>query len=68
MRKSSKTVENAGTYKKTSGKTNTALIEKMKADTANRTNQLRKDGRADDDEAGQEDRTGRRYLVILSKR
>ena len=28
-------------YKKTSGKTNTALIEKMKADTANRTNQLR---------------------------
>ena len=30
--KSSKTVENAGTYKKTSGKTNTALIEKMKAD------------------------------------
>ena len=39
--KSSKTVENAGTYKKTSGKTNTALIEKMKADTANRTNQLR---------------------------
>ncbi len=26
--KSSKTVENAGTYKKTSGKTNTALIEK----------------------------------------
>ena len=39
--KSSKTIENAGTYKKTSGKTNTALIEKMKADTANRTNQLR---------------------------
>lgn len=39
--KSLKTVENAGTYKKTSGKTNTALIEKMKADTANRTNQLR---------------------------
>ena len=38
---SGKTVENAGTYKKTSGKTNTALIEKMKADTANRTNQLR---------------------------
>ncbi len=42
--KSSKTVENAGTYKKTSGKTNTALIEKMKADTANRTNQLRRLG------------------------
>lgn len=39
--KSSETVTDAGTYKKTSGTTNTALIEKMKADTANRTNQLR---------------------------